>query len=64
MKLHIKKLLREGLLSEKLMLGSKERVHLTNKPINNTQTRVKYKDVHGKPGGLWYGFGDNWINFK
>lgn len=64
MKLHIRRLLREGLLSEKLMLGSKERIHLTNKPINNTQTSVKYKDAHGKPGGLWYGFGDNWINFK
>ncbi len=51
------------LLNEKLILGSKERVHLSKKPINDLE-RVKYKDIHGKPGGLWYGFGDNWINFK
>ena len=51
-------------VNERLELGSKERIHLSKTPIDKIEIRVKNQDVHGKPSGLWYGFGDNWINFK
>jgi len=51
------------LLNERLVLGKNERVHLSKTPIQNIKIRIKDRDVHGKPGGLWYGFGSNWINF-
>jgi|688.fasta_scaffold24779_16 hypothetical protein len=51
-------------VNERLELGSQERIHLSKTPIDKIENGVKNQDVHGKPGGLWYGFGDNWINFK
>lgn len=52
------------LLNEKLNLGTKERIHLTKTPIDKLEIKTKTSDINGKPGGFWYGFGDNWINFK
>ena len=52
------------LLNERLVLGKNERVHLSKTPIQNIEIKSKNKDVLGKPSGLWYGFGSNWINFK
>ena len=51
-------------LNEKLQLGSKERIHLSKTLIDKIEIKTKTSDVHGKPPGFWYGFGDNWINFK
>lgn len=51
-------------VNERLELGKNERVHLSKIPIENIEIRIKNKDIHGKPGGLWYGFGSNWINFQ
>jgi hypothetical protein len=52
-------------LNEKLTLGSKERIHLTTKPISSFDEITSYPfGTRGKPSGLWYGFGDSWIEFK
>lgn len=53
----------ETVIKERLTLGSKERIHLSKKPINKIEDAEVIRGVHGKPRGFWYGFGDNWINF-
>ena len=51
-------------LNEKLILGHNERVTISSKPITELLNKSQEsKRVFGKPVGLWYGFGDSWIEF-
>lgn len=50
-------------VNEKLILGSKERTNLSTKPIEELKNVNPEGSELGKPLGLWYGFGSNWINF-
>jgi hypothetical protein len=51
-------------LNEKLILGHDERVTISAQPIIEILNKSQdTKRVFGKPVGLWYGFGDNWIEF-
>ena len=52
-----------SLIYEKLILGRKERVTISNTPIEKIEDTTNSLDKNVKPKGLWYGFGDNWINF-
>jgi len=51
------------IINEKLILGKNERVHIFTNKIESIKDIVQGKSVFGKPGGLWYGFGDEWIYF-
>jgi len=51
------------LLYERLILGRKERVTMSILPIETIQDKTNQLKTSDKPTGLWYGFGDNWINF-
>lgn len=50
-------------LNERLILGRNERVHISTNKIESINDIEQGKSVFGKPGGLWYGFGDEWIYF-
>lgn len=49
-------------ISEKLIFGSKERIHVSTKPIGELRP-VEQSSGSLKPKGLWYGFGDEWIGW-
>mgnify|MGYP000097111321 CR=1 FL=1 len=49
-------------IQEKLELGSKERIHVSTKPIGEIGF-IKQSSGSLKPKGLWYGFGDEWIGW-
>lgn len=51
------------IINEKLTLGRNERVHISTNKIESIKDIEQGKSVYGKPGGLWYGFGGEWIYF-
>ena len=50
-------------ISERLQLGRQERVHISVNEIDSVKDTPQKGLVFGKPDGLWYGFGDSWVNF-
>lgn len=51
-------------LKEHLVVGSNERIHISNDEITQIKKVEQGSSVFGKPKGLWYGFGDSWIYFS
>lgn len=49
-------------IQERLEFGSKERIHVSTKPISELGI-TQQSSGSLKPKGLWYGFGDQWINW-
>jgi len=49
-------------IQERLEFGSKERIHVSTKPIDEMGI-IQQSSGSLKPKGLWYGFGDQWINW-
>ena len=50
------------IIEERLEFGSKERIHVSTKPIDQMGV-IQQSSGSLKPKGLWYGFGDQWINW-
>lgn len=52
-----------SIINEKLILGRNERVHISTNRIDSIKDIEQRGTWFGKPNGLWYGFGDEWIYF-
>ena len=56
-------------LNEILNIGSGERIHVSNNPVQELRDLTKQNEVPsdnrpiGKPDGFWYAFGDSWLYF-
>ena len=46
-----------------LIIPSNMRIHMSKKPIITLRNMSYPQEVGVKPYGLWYGFGDQWINW-
>ena len=51
----------KSLINEKLIFGSKERIHLSKRPVTKITHSEQSNMHHGKPNGFWYSFGDAWL---
>lgn len=50
-------------INERLILGRKETVTISKQPITEIKDTTSQLRSSLKPTGLWYGFGDGWIQY-
>jgi hypothetical protein len=50
-------------LETRLKITPDMRIHMSNKPIHKLEKRQYIQIPDTKPHGLWYGFGDEWIDW-
>jgi hypothetical protein len=53
----------EEFILEKTMLDSKERIHNTSKIKIDFKKYYEQPISSSKPKGIWYGFGESWLNW-